>query len=58
MTGNWLTGIDEIVKISSTVRGICSGHYIHPTKILMQSLNAETSFIYFKVWCPFKLKKR
>ncbi len=36
------------VKISSLIHGNCGGHNVGPTKIILWSLNAETSFLYFK----------
>ncbi len=34
VTGNWLSGIDEIVKISALIQGICSRLYIDSTKLI------------------------
>ncbi len=34
VNANKLTGIDEIVKISVLIHGVCGGHYIDPTKLI------------------------
>jgi hypothetical protein len=37
VTGNKLTGIDEIIKISSLVQRICSGRYIDSKKLIYEA---------------------
>jgi hypothetical protein len=56
VTSNWLTGIDEMVKIRALVQRICSRCCLDSAKLIYQSTSAKTGFTRFKGWCPFKSK--
>jgi hypothetical protein len=47
-----------IIKISSPVQRICRRCYIDSTKLIYDAFTAETGFIKFKGWCPFKFENK
>jgi hypothetical protein len=53
---NLFTNIDEIVKISARYTEFAMGAALVLQSLFVWSLHFETGFIYFKGWCPYKLK--